>query len=69
MKGKYSIETEKIPEIMLEIEKNYRIYRRVYQSLFLEIAETFIKYINTLKPDEIEKLDDHLKSDGWGVHQ
>ena len=52
---------------MLEIEKNYRIYRRVYQSLFLEIAETFLKYINTLKPDEIEKLDDHLKSDGQGV--
>ena len=56
-----------MPETMLEIKKNYRIYRRVYQSLFVEIAETFLKYINTLTPDEIEKLDDHLKSDGWGV--
>ena len=53
-----------MPETMLGIEKNYRIYRRVYQSLFVETAETFIKYINTLTPDEIEKLDDHLKSDG-----
>ena len=32
---------------MLEIEKNYIICRRVYQSLFFEIAETFIQYINT----------------------
>ena len=53
-----------MPETMLGIEKNYRIYRRVYQSLFVEIAETFLKYINTLTPDEIEKLDDDLKYDG-----
>ena len=43
----YIIETEKKPEIILEIEKNYIISRRVYQSLFFEIAETFIQYINT----------------------
>ena len=54
---------------MLEI-KNIYIYRIcwcVYQSLFVEIAETFIQYINTLTPDKIEQLDDDLKSNGWGV--
>ena len=44
-KNPYVIETEKEPEIMLELEKNYRICRRVYQSLFYEIAEAFIQYI------------------------
>ena len=66
-KNLYVIETEKEPENMLEIEKNYRICRRVYQSLFYEIAETFIQYINTLTADEIEQLDPDLKSNGWGV--
>ena len=43
-----------------------RICRRVYQSLFVEIAETFIQYINTLTPDEIEQVNDDLKSSGLG---
>ena len=66
-KSPYITETEKKPEIMLEIEKNYGICRRVYQSLFFDIAETFIQYINTLPPDEIKQLDDDLKANEWGV--
>ena len=52
---------------MPEIEKNYRICRRVYQSLFIEIASTFIQYINTLSPDEIDQLDDDIRPNGWGA--
>lgn len=52
---------------MLEIEKNYRICRRVYQSLFAEIAETFIQYTNKLTPDKIEQIDDDLRSNDQGV--
>ena len=66
-KNPYVIEIEKEPEIMLEIEKNYRICRRVYQSLFYKIAETFIQYINTLTADEIKQLDAGLRSNDWGV--
>ena len=58
------IETEKEPEIMPEIEKNYRICRRVYQSIFYEIAETFMQCINTLMADEAQQLDTNLKSNG-----
>ena len=68
-KNPYVIETEKDPEIMLELEKNYRICRCVYQSLFYEIAEAFIQYINTLTVDEIEQLDADLKCNGWGLNQ
>ena len=49
-KNPYKIKTEKEPEIMLEIEKKYRICRRVYQTLFYEIAESFIQHVNTLAP-------------------
>ena len=63
-KDPYEIKTEKEPEIMLEIEKNYRVCKRVYQALFYEIVETFIQYVNTLAPDEIENLDASLKANG-----
>ena len=66
-KNPYTIETEKKPEILLEMKKNYLICRKVYQSLFVEVANTFIQYINTLTPGEIEQLDNDLKADGWGV--
>ena len=61
-KSPYAKETEKKPEIIIETEKNYRIYRRVYQSQFVELADTFIQYINTLTPDDIEQLENYLKS-------
>ena len=51
---------------MLEIEKNYRICRRVYQSLFLDVVDTLIQYINTLDLDEIKQLDNDLKANDWG---
>ena len=66
-KRPYTIETEKKPEIMLEILKNYRICRSAYQSLFFEVAETFVQYTNTLSLDEIKQLDDDLKANGWRV--
>ena len=61
-KNPYEIKTEKEPEIMLEIGKNYRVCRSLYQALFYEIAET----LNTLAPDEIEQLDADLKAKGCG---
>ena len=52
---------------MFEIEKNYSIFRQVYQCLFVDVADTFIQYIYTLDLDEIEQLDNGLKVHGWGV--
>ena len=47
---------------MLEIEKNYRLFRRVYQSLFVDPADIFIQYIYSLEPEEIKQLDDDIKT-------
>ena len=66
-KSLYSRETEKKPENVIEIEKNYRFSRCVCHSLFVEVADTFIQYINMLKPNEIEQLDNDLKPNGCGV--
>ena len=63
----YSISSEKKPEITDTVEQNYRISRRVYRSLFVDIADSFIEYIHSLNVDEIQQLDDDLKANGWGT--
>ena len=55
---------EKTPEIMLEIDKNYRLFRRVYQSPFVDIADVFIQYIRLLELDEIKQLEDNIRANG-----
>ena len=63
----YNISSEKKAEIIDTVEKNYRISRRVYQSLFVYIADSFVEYIHSLNVDEIQQLDDDLKANGWGT--
>ena len=52
---------------MREIQKTYKICRRVYQLLFIDIDDIFSEYIQSLDLDEIQKMDDDIKSNGWGV--
>ena len=47
--------------------KNYRLCRRIYQYLFVYIADVFIQYIHPLEPDEIKQLDDDMKASKWRV--
>ena len=44
-----------------------RITRRVYQHLYADIADIFFEYIHSLDPDEIQQLDEDIKTNGWGV--
>ena len=39
----------------------------MYQSLFVDVADNFIEYIQLLDADEIEQFDDDLKVNGYGV--
>ena len=41
------------------MKKNYRLYRRVYQSLFVGIEDVFKQYIHSLEPDKIKQLDEY----------
>ena len=41
--------------------------RRVYQSLFLDIAENFFQYIYSFDLDEIQDLESDIKANGWRV--
>ena len=37
----------------------------MYQSLFVDVADSFIEYIHLLDVDEIQQLDGGLKTNGW----
>ena len=53
-------------QIIDTVEKNYKISRRIYQSLFVD-ADSFIEFIHSLDVDEIQELYDDLKGNEWGV--
>ena len=51
---------------MREIEKTYTFRRRVYQLLFIDLDDIFIEYIPSLDLDEIQQMDNDIKSNSWG---
>ena len=63
----YENSIEKKPEITDTVENSFRIIRRVYQHIYADIAGIFFEYIHSLDPDEIQKLEDDIKTNGWRV--
>ena len=41
--------------------------QKSHQSLYADIADYFIQYINSLEPDKIKQLDDDIRANGRGV--
>ena len=39
----------------------------MYQNLYADIVDTFIENIHSLDADEIQELDEDLKTNGWGA--
>ena len=48
-------------------ENNYKIVRRVYQDLHIDIADLLQEFIRSLLPQDIQDIDEEIKSNGWGV--
>ena len=58
----YAVEMAKKQQILcLRLKKITELW-----SLFVDIADTFIQYINTFDLDEIEQLNNDLKPNCWG---
>ena len=47
-KNPYNIKTEKKPEITETVENNYKIARRLYQQLWIDISELFADFIRSI---------------------
>ena len=60
----YKIKTKKDLEMIASMEKNYRILRRVHDSIFDTIAENFQIYLNSLSEEEIAVIDSDFVSSG-----
>ena len=63
----YTNSVEQKPEITDIVETNYKITRRVYQDLYLDIADLFEEFVRSLPPQDIQDMEDDTKSNGWGV--
>ena len=53
----YATDSERKPEIIYTIEKNYRIVRTVYQQLYLDVPELFSEFIRSLSSSELQDFD------------
>ena len=63
----YNITTEKDPEIIETVERDYKIARRVYQKLWIDISELFAEFIRSIDPLNLQDMDDDIKANGWGI--
>ena len=51
------------------MEGNYRILRRVYQQLHIDVTELFSEFINSLSSYEIKDMEDNIKANRWGINK
>ena len=63
----YLIVLEKKPEITETIESNYRIAKRVYQQLYIDISALFADFIGSMNSFEIPDMDNDIKANGWDI--
>ena len=66
-KNLYQNSINKKPEIIETVENNYKIIRRVYQHLYADVIDIFFENIRFLDPDEIQQLNDDIKTNGWEI--
>ena len=67
LKNLYETDSENKPEILLTIERNYRIARRVYQQLHNDTSDLFADFIRSLSVFDIQDMDEDTAVNGWGV--
>ena len=54
-------------EIMSTIKSNYKVARRLYQELHLDISEFFADFIRSMSSYELHDMDEDIKANGWGI--
>ena len=52
----------KKPEIIETVESNYRVARRVYQHLWVDISELCAEFIRSVLPLDLHDMDKDIKS-------
>ena len=63
----YKSDSERKPEVMSTIEGNYRIARRVYQQLHIDISRLFADFVRSMSSYELEDMNEDIRANGWGI--
>ena len=54
-------------KIIKSLKHNYKVARGAYSSIYTNIAEQFKIYLNSLPPDEIDKIENNFRANGNGL--
>ena len=65
----YKLESERKQVTTETIESNYRIARRVYQQIYLDVSELFAEFLRSLSSYELEDINNDIRFNGWGVRK
>ena len=60
------METRKDSDLISSMEKNYKLLRRVYNSIFSSKAENFLIYTQALGEKERQEIDSDITANGFG---
>ena len=52
---------EQKPEIINNVETNYKIAGRICQDLYIDVGDLFQEFIRSLPPQDIQAMDDDIK--------
>ena len=63
----YRSNPEQKPEMIDTIESNYKVARRVYQHLYLDVAELLYEYIQSIDSYEQQDIKEDMKFNGRGA--
>ena len=63
----YATNSERKPEIMSTIERNYKIARRVYQHVYIDNAELFVNFVRFLSTFELQDIDEDIRANRRGI--
>ena len=59
-KDYYKIKTTEDSEIIQDMTKNYRLFRRVHHDMYTTIVENFQYYLSTLIQSEFDEIDSDI---------
>ena len=61
------LKLRKKTEIIETVESNYRVARRVYQQLYLDVSRLFADFIRLIGPVNLQDMGNNIKANGLGI--
>ena len=61
------LKLRKKTEIIETVESNYRVARRVYHQLYLDVSGLFADFMRLIGPVNLQDMGNNIKANGLGI--